>query len=121
MLDDFRRWVRGHLAVAFSFMVGVTVGISMLVLALFSSPRNVTANVLEFGVRITGHQDIGEDLLWLFSGVVIGASVACLAWWRDNKARAAGLEKANVANRLFADPDGLRSRTPRVNRKGAGG
>jgi hypothetical protein len=117
MLDDFRGWFQRHLAVALAFMVGMAVGISILVLAFFSDRNDFTASMLRFGIQVTGHRDIGEDLLWLISGVVIGASIACLAWWRDNKGRAEGLEKADVVNRLFTDPEGVPPREPQMTRK----
>ena len=42
-------------------------------------------------------------MAWFFCGIVVGASVTCLAWWRDSKAQSVGLEKADVLNRLFTD------------------
>ena len=120
MLDDRHGWLHRHLVVALAFGVGVAFGISMLVLAFFSGGNDVTSRVVQFGTRVTGHRDIGEDLVWLFSGIVIGASVACLAWWRDNKGRADGLERADVVNRLFADPKGGRLRGPGMTRDAPG-
>lgn len=104
MLDEFRRWIHRHFNVVLSFVIGITSGISILALAFFSSGNDVAAETLRFGVQITRHPDVEEDLVWFFCGVVVGASVACLAWWRDGKAQSAGLEKADVLNRLFTGP-----------------
>ncbi len=117
MLEDVRGWLRQHLAVALAFTVGMAFGIFMLVLAFFSDRNDFTASVLRFGIQVTGHQDIGEDLIWLCSGAVIGAAVVFLAWWRDNRARDEQLDRADVLNRLFADPEGGCSPKQRVARK----
>ena len=120
MLEDFRSWIRRHLIVVLSFMIGMTFGISVLAIAFFSKRNDTAAQMLRYGIQVTGHTDIGEDLIWLFCGIVIGASVACLAWWRDNKARTVGLEKADVLNRL-ADPGGRSPRIPKIPQKDSGG
>jgi hypothetical protein len=106
MPEEFRRWIRRHWNIVLSFLIGLTFGICVLALAFFSTRTDVVGQVLRFGVQSTGHPDLDEDLLWLFCGIVIGGTVACLAWWRDNTARSIGLDKADVLNRLFATPDG---------------
>lgn len=104
MMEEFRGWIRRHFNVVLSFVIGMTLGISILALAYFSTRNDVAAGALRYGVRITGHSDIDEDLAWLFCGIVAGASVTCLAWWRDVKAQSVGLQKADVLNRLIRDP-----------------
>ena len=120
MLEDLRHWIRSHLNVVLSFLIGMTFGISDLAIAYFSNRSEIAEQALRYGIQVTGHPDIDEDLVWLFCGVVIGASVACLAWWRDSKSRNAGLEKADVVNRLFADPDSKRPRMPTIPGKDPG-
>jgi len=104
MVEEVRRWIHRHVNVVLSFVIGMTLGISILALAYFSTRNDVAAEALRYGVRITGHPDIGEDMAWFFCGIVAGASVTCLAWWRDSKAQSVGLEKADVLNRLLTDP-----------------
>ncbi|MGE5246956.1 MAG: hypothetical protein ACM3L8_01310 [Verrucomicrobiota bacterium] len=119
MLEDARGWLRQHLAVALAFTVGMAFGIFMLVLAFFSDRNDFTARVVRFGIQVTGHQDIGEDLIWLCSGAVIGAAAVFLSWWRDNRARGEPLDRADVVNRLFADPESGSSQQTPVARRGA--
>jgi hypothetical protein len=104
MLEEVRGWIHRHFNVVLSFVIGMTLGISILALAYFSSRNDVAAEALRYGARITGHVDIDEDMAWFFCGIVAGASVTCLAWWRDGKAQSVGLEKADVLNRLIRDP-----------------
>lgn len=104
MIEEFRRWIHRHFNVVLSFVIGTTFGISILGLAYFSTGNDVAAEALRYGVRITGHSDVGEDMAWFFCGTVAGAAVTCLAWWRDSKAQSASLEKADVLNRLIRDP-----------------
>jgi hypothetical protein len=106
MLEEYRIWIRRHLNVVLSFLIGMAFGLAVLSLAFFSNRSTIAGDILNYGVRVTGHADIDEDLIWLFCGIVIGASVTCLAWWRDNHARTVGLRKEDVLNRLFADPTG---------------
>ena len=104
MLEEFRGWIHRHFNVVLSFVVGLTCGISILTLVYFSTRNDVAARALRYGVQITGDIDIAEDLLWFICGIVVGASVTCLAWWRDSKAQLVGLEKADVLNRILTDP-----------------
>jgi len=117
MLEEYRGWIHRHLNIAMSFVVGLTFGISILALAYFSTRNDVAAGVLRFGVKVTGNPDIDEDLVWFFSGSVVGASVTCIAWWRDSKAQSIGLEKADVLNRLITDPKPPVVRKPKRSRQ----
>ena len=119
MLGEFRRWFHRHLNVALSFVVGIAFGISILALVFFSTRNEVAAGALRYGVQITRNPDIDEDLVWFFCGIVVGASVACLAWWRDSKAQSIGLEKEDVLNRLFTDPSPPSGRGPERSRQDA--
>ena len=119
MLEEFRSWIHRHFNVVLSFAIGITFGISILALAYFSTRNDVAAEALRYGVQITRHADVDEDLVWFFCGIVVGASVTSLAWWRDNKAQSAGLEKADVLNRLFKDPTPPIVRKPERSRQDA--
>ena len=119
MPEEVRRWIHRHFNVVLSFMIGVTFGISVLALAYFSSRNDVAAEALRYGVQVTGHSDVGEDMVWFFCGIVVGASVTCLAWWRDSKVQSVGLEKADVLNRLFTDPPPTIGRGPERSRQDA--
>ena len=114
MLEEFRGWIHRHLNVVLSFVIGATFGISIFALAYFSTRNDVAAEALRYGVQITGHSDIDEDMAWFFCGIVVGASVACLAWWRDGKAQSADLEKAHVLNRLAMDRTPPTARRPEL-------
>lgn len=105
MPEPFHRWIHRHFNVVMSFVIGITFGIGILALAYFSSRNDVTAEALRFGVQVTHHSDVGEDMIWFFCGAVVGASVTCVAWWRDGKAQSTGLEEADVLNRLFKYPE----------------
>ena len=101
MQNDFRGWIRRHLNIVLSFGIGMTFGISVLALAYFSNKNHFVSKALNYGVTATGHVDLDEDLIWLFCGIVIGATVTCYAWWRDSSASGTGLEEEDVLNRLF--------------------
>jgi hypothetical protein len=119
MKEAFRGWIHRHFNVVLSFVIGITFGISILALAYFSTRDDVAAKALQYGVQITGHSDIDEDMAWLFCGIVVGASVTCLAWWRDGKAQSVGLEKGDVLNRLIRDPAPPIGRGPERSRQDA--
>lgn len=119
MQEAFRSWIRRHFNVVLSFMLGITFGISILALGYFSTRNDVAAEAFRYGVQITHHPDVDEDMLWFFCGAVAGASVTCLAWWRDGKAQSAGLEEADVLNRLFKDPASPRAPRPERSRQDA--
>jgi hypothetical protein len=119
MMEEFRGWIHRHFNVVLSFVIGMTLGISILALAYFSTRNDVAAEALRYGVQVIGHSDVGEDMAWFFCGTVIGASVTCLAWWRDMKAQSAGLEKMDVLNRLLKDPPPPGVRKPEGSRQDA--
>jgi hypothetical protein len=104
MMEEYRGWIHTHIHVVLSFMIGLTLGISILALAYFSTGNDVAAGALRYGSQITGHPDVGEDMAWFFCGSMVGAAVICLAWWRDSKAQSSSLEKADVLNRLVTGP-----------------
>jgi hypothetical protein len=119
MLEEFRRWIHRHFNVVLSFVIGITFGISILAFAYFSTRNDVAAEALRYGVQITRHSDIDEDMAWFFCGSMVGAAVTCLAWWRDSKAQSVDLEKADVLNRLFTDPPPSVVRMPEKSRQDA--
>jgi hypothetical protein len=112
MPEEFRGWIHRHFNVVLSFVIGIALGISILALAYFSTRNDIAAEALRYGVQITGHSDVGEDMAWFFCGIVVGASITCLAWWRDGKAQSVGLAKGDVLNRLFNDPSHSIGRGP---------
>ncbi len=115
METGFRGWVGRHRNVALSFMIGMTLGILIVAFAYFSSRSQFGGTVYGYGVRLSGHTDIDEDLLWFLCGVVVGAGVLSWAWWRDGKAQADGLEDADVLNRFLGEPPGKQAvRTPQT-------
>jgi hypothetical protein len=120
MMEKFRPWIHRHLNVVLSFVIGITFGISILALAYFSTRNNLAAEALRYGVQVTRNPDLDEDLAWFFCGSVVGASVTCLAWWRDSKNQSAGLEKADVLNRLSKDPTPPIVRRPDSSRQSEG-
>lgn len=103
MMEEFREWLHRHFNVVLSFVVGLTCGISILALVYFSTKNDVAARALRYGVQITGDIDIADDLLWFICGIVVGATITSLAWWRDSKVQSIGLEKADVLNRILMD------------------
>ena len=119
MLKGYRGWIHRHLNLVLSFVIGLTFGISILAFAYFSTRSNIAAEALRYGVQITRNSDLDEDMAWFFCGSVVGASVTCLAWWRDSKAQSVGLEKGDVLNRLFTDPSPPIGRGPERSRQDA--
>lgn len=119
MPRTFHGWIHRHFYIVLSFVIGMTLGISILALAYFSTRNDVAAEALRYGVQITGHSDVGEDMAWFFCGIVVGASVAYLSWWRDSKAESVGLEKGDVLNRLPKDPSPPIGRGPEKFRQDA--
>jgi hypothetical protein len=102
--DVFRRWTRRHVTVVLSCVIGLTIGSSLLALAYFSGSSVIAGKALRFGATVTGHKDLGEDLVWFFCGVAVGGGTACYAWWRDSRGWEDGLEQEHALNRLMADP-----------------
>jgi hypothetical protein len=121
MPEEFRGWIHRHFNVVLSFVIGITLGISILALAFFSTRNDVAAEALRYGAQVTRNQDVGEDMVWFFCGIVVGAAVTSLAWWRDSKAQSVGLEKADVLNRLITDPAPPIVRRPERSRQGGEG
>ena len=58
MPEELRRWIHRHFNAVLSFLIGMTLGISILALAYFSTRNDVAAEALRHGVWITGHSDI---------------------------------------------------------------
>ncbi len=83
MAEWARVWIHRHHAVFLSFVIGAAFGVSIVALAYFSNRNPAAANMLRYGERVTGHADLGEDLVWFLGGVVFGAGIICVAWWRD--------------------------------------
>ena len=86
-IDVFRSWTRRHSTVVLSFVIGMSIGISLIALVYFSNRSVIAGTALRYGAQVTGHQDIGEDLIWFFCGVVVGGGTTCYAWWRDSTTR----------------------------------
>lgn len=120
MLEDIRPWIRRHLNVVLSFVIGITFGISILALAYFSTRNRIAAEAFRYGAQVTRNADLDEDMAWFICGGVVGASITSLAWWRDSKNQSAGLEKADVLNRLSADPNPPTVRRPERPRQSSG-
>jgi hypothetical protein len=104
MMGEFRGWIHRHFNVVLSFVIGMTLGISVLALAYFSTRNDIAAEALRYGAQVTRNADVGEDMAWFFCGIMVGAAVTSLAWWRDSMAQSVGLEKADVLNRLITHP-----------------
>ncbi len=90
---------RAALAVGFAF--GVAFGLALGAVAYFLNLKAGPGGILSYGIQLTGHPDIAEDLIWLFSGGFIGATTAVYAVWRVSRRRADGIEKEHVINRTF--------------------
>jgi hypothetical protein len=107
MGDTFRGWISRHRNVVLSFVVGMSLGVLIVAFAYFSSRSETGAMLFRYGVRISGHSDIDEDLIWFVCGIVAGAGIMCYAWWRDTEARSDSVEEEHVLNRVLGeDPAG---------------
>lgn len=104
-------WIRRHHRTVLAFVIGMALGILIVAFAYFSSRSATGAMVLGYGVHLSGHSDIDEDLLWFLCGAIVGAGVLALTWWRDSKAQAEGLAEEDVLNRLLAPPPAEAGRT----------
>ena len=91
----------GHAALVVGFAFGVAFGLTLGAVAYFMNLEAVPGGILAYGIQLTGHPDIPEDLVWFLSGGFIGAMVAALAAWRAEKRRADGIGKEHVLNRTF--------------------
>ncbi len=121
MQGSFRNWIRRHFHVVVSFAVGIAFGVSVFALVFFSNRSTIAARLLGYGVRATGHTDLDDDLLWFLAGIAVGAGVTCFAWWRDDKALAAGLDEEDVLNRITSDPRLKIAGRPHDPKEGPGG
>jgi len=92
------------LAVGFAF--GLAFGLALGAVAYFLNIKAVPSGILAYGIQLTGHPDVAEDLIWFFSGGFIGATTAVYAVWRVTRSRADGIEKEHVFNRTFRVLDG---------------
>ena len=96
----------GRAALIVGFAFGVAFGLALGAVAYFMSFKAAPSKVLASAIQLTGHPDIAEDLIWLFSGAFIGAMFAAYAAWRAEKGRADGLGKEHVLHRTFRVLDG---------------
>lgn len=101
-----RRPRPGRAALAVGFAFGVAFGLALGAVAYFASLRAAPSGVLAYAIRLTGHPDIAEDLIWLFSGAFIGAMFTAYGAWRAEKGRGDGLGKEHVLHRTFRVLDG---------------
>lgn len=90
---------RAVLAVGFAF--GLAFGLALGAVAYFMNLKAVPSGILAYGIQLTGHPDIAEDLIWFFSGGFIGATFAVYAVWRLSRGRADGIEREHIFNRTF--------------------
>ncbi len=103
----------GRAALAVGFAFGLAFGLALGAVAYFLDYRATPGGLLSFATRTTGHADIAEDLVWLFSGAFIGAMLAAYGAWRAEKRRAEGLAEEHVLHRTFRVLDGgLAAGTP---------
>ncbi len=96
----------GRAALAVGFAFGVAFGLALGAVAYFMNLKAAPGGILAYATRLTGHPDIAEDLIWLFSGAFIGAMLVAYAAWRAEKRRAEGIEKEHVLHRSFRVLDG---------------
>ncbi len=102
--ESLRGWTRRHFYVILAFIVGMTLGVSLIALIHYAEKSETASRALRYGAEVTGNPDFDEDLVWFFCGSVVGGGIATLAAWRDSKAKSAGLLEEDVLNRLIADP-----------------
>ena len=109
----------GRAALAVGFAFGAAFGLALGAVAFFTGAGTAPDGVLDFAIRVTGHGDIAEDLIWLFSGGFIGAMLATYAAWRADRRRADGIGKEHVINRTFrvleGGPTATREKEPSPN------
>lgn len=96
----------GRAALAVGFAFGVAFGLALGAVTYFMSFKTAPSRVLAYASQLTGHPDIAEDLIWLFSGAFIGAMFVAYAAWRAEKSRANGLGEEHVLHRTFRVLDG---------------
>ncbi len=100
------RFRPGRAALAVGFAFGVAFGLALGAVAYFLNLRPAPDGALAYAIRLTGHQDIAEDLIWLFSGAFIGAMFTAYGAWRAEKRRGDGLGNEHVLHRTFRVLDG---------------
>ncbi len=91
----------GRAALAVGFAFGAAFGLALGAVAYFMSLESAPSGVLAYGMRLTGHADMPEDLIWFFSGGFIGAMMAAYAAWRADRRRTDGIGKEHVFNRTL--------------------
>ncbi len=96
----------GRAALVVGFAFGTAFGLALGAVAYFLNLKSAPKGILAFAVHATGHPDIAEDLIWLFSGAFIGAMLAAYGAWRAEKSRAGGLGDEHVLHRTFRVLDG---------------
>lgn len=99
----------GRAALVVGFAFGVAFGLALGAVAYFMSFKAAPSGVLAYAIQLTGHPDIAEDLIWLFSGGFIGAMFVAYAAWRAEKSRANWLGDEHVLHRTFRVLDGGQS------------
>ncbi len=97
---------RGRAAVTVGFAFGAAFGLALGAVAYFLDLNAASGGILAYGVRVTGHRDILEDVIWFLSGGFIGGMFAAYAAWRADRSRGAGIGKEHVLNRTFRVLDG---------------
>ncbi len=97
---------RGRAALMVGFAFGAAFGLALGAVAYFMDLNAASGGILAYGVRVTGHRDILEDVFWFLSGGFIGGMFAAYAAWRSDRTRAAGIGKEHVLNRTFRVLDG---------------
>lgn len=91
---------------AAGFVFGTAFGLALGAIAYFVNFGDDPGALFSYAVRLTGHRDLAEDLIWLFSGGFIGAMIAAWAAWRAERRRADGIGTEHVLNRTFRVLDG---------------
>lgn len=104
---------RGRAVLAVGFAFGLAFGLALGAVAYFIDLTAVPGGILAYGIRLTGHADIAEDVFWFFSGGFIGATTAAYAAWRVSASRADGIEREHVFNRTFRVLEGGPAADPR--------
>ncbi len=91
----------GRAALVVGFAFGVAFGLTLGAVAYFMNRDAAPGGILAYGIRLTGHKDIVEDVVWFLSGGFIGGMIAAYAAWRAERSRAAGIGTEHVLNRTF--------------------
>ncbi len=102
----------GRAALAVGFAFGVAFGLALGAVAYFMNLKSAPSGVLAYAIHLSRHPDIAEDLIWLFSGAMIGAMFAAYGAWRAEKRRGEGFGKEHVLHRTFRVLDGASAAEP---------